>query len=80
MLMSWMKFIDCFWFCFQGQGVVLVNTDEAGTLLVTNFRLFFLHSNISLLLHVSTKHARGEEEMGQCITVLEVVLKTRNCC
>lgn len=25
----------------EGQGVVLVNTDEAGTLLVTNFRLFF---------------------------------------
>ena len=40
----------------------------------------FQHSNISLLLHVSTKHARGEEEMEQRITVLEVVLKTRNCC
>jgi hypothetical protein len=31
--------------CFQGYGVVLVNTDEAGTLIVTNFRLIFLVSN-----------------------------------
>ena len=30
--------------CFQGYGVVLVNTDEAGTLIVTNFRLIFLVS------------------------------------
>lgn len=30
---------------FQGHGVVLVNTDEAGTLIVTNFRLIFLVSN-----------------------------------
>lgn len=30
---------------FQGYGVVLVNTDEAGTLLLTNFRLLFLVSD-----------------------------------
>lgn len=33
----------------QGDGVVLVNIDEAGTLLVTNFRLLFL---VSYLLNV----------------------------
>jgi len=31
-----------FGLCLQGYGVVLINTDEAGTLLVTNFRILFL--------------------------------------
>lgn len=34
----------------QGCGVVLVNTDEAGTVFVTNFRLLFLVSDV-LTLH-----------------------------
>jgi len=30
---------------FQGHGVVLVNTDDAGMLIVTNFRVIFLVSS-----------------------------------
>lgn len=35
---------------FQEFGVVLVNTDEAGTLIVTNFRLLFVVSFFLLYL------------------------------
>lgn len=35
-------FLSDFGPCLQGYGVVLINTDEAGTLLVTNFRILFL--------------------------------------
>ena len=38
------KIYSVYGLCFQGYGVVLVNTDEAGTLIVTNFRLIFLVS------------------------------------
>ena len=38
------KVYSIYGLCFQGYGVVLVNTDEAGTLIVTNFRLIFLVS------------------------------------
>lgn len=38
----------------EGQGVVLVNTDEAGTLLVTNFRLFFLREGTRDIIPLGT--------------------------
>ncbi|KAF3776150.1 hypothetical protein EJ110_NYTH49006 [Nymphaea thermarum] len=38
----------------EGFGVVLVNTDEAGTLLVTNFRLLFVSEGSRKLIALGT--------------------------
>ncbi|OWM87627.1 hypothetical protein CDL15_Pgr022740 [Punica granatum] len=38
----------------EGYGVVLVNTDEAGTLLVTNFRLLFLSEGTGNIISLGT--------------------------
>ncbi|MCL7038160.1 hypothetical protein MKW94_000816, partial [Papaver nudicaule] len=38
----------------KGQGVVLVNTDEAGTLLVTNFRILFVREGTRNIIPLGT--------------------------
>ena len=42
---------SCLFLFSQGNGVVLVNTDKAGILSVTNFRLLFVVSDVSLKLY-----------------------------
>ncbi|PRQ50406.1 putative phosphoric monoester hydrolase [Rosa chinensis] len=37
----------------EGYGVALINTDEAGTLIVTNFRLLFLSEELEMLFHLA---------------------------
>ena len=44
----------------EGQGVVLVNTDEAGILLVTNFCFFFLHEG-TREIHSSWHYTTGND-------------------
>ncbi|CAH2074156.1 unnamed protein product [Thlaspi arvense] len=39
---------------FEGCGVILINTDEAGTLLVTNFRILFLSEGTRKLVPLGT--------------------------
>ncbi|KAJ6767707.1 PHOSPHATIDYLINOSITOL-3-PHOSPHATASE MYOTUBULARIN-1 [Salix koriyanagi] len=39
---------------FEGRGVVLINTDEAGTLIVTNFRLIFLSEGTENIIVLGT--------------------------
>ncbi|KAF2586810.1 hypothetical protein F2Q70_00037542 [Brassica cretica] len=38
----------------EGYGVVLINTDEAGTLLVTNFRILFLSEGTRKVIPLGT--------------------------
>lgn len=51
-------FICCINIFLQGYGVVLVNTDEAGNLLVTNFRLIFVVS-MAYYHHLATFMWKG---------------------
>ncbi|GER51204.1 myotubularin-like phosphatases II superfamily [Striga asiatica] len=51
---SWMFGLIRFMIYFQGYGVVLVNTDEAGTLFVTNFRLLFLSDGSRSIIGLGT--------------------------
>ena len=45
----------------EGQGVVLVNTDEAGILLVTNFRFFFFLHEGTREIHSSWHYTTGND-------------------
>ncbi|KDP45037.1 hypothetical protein JCGZ_01537 [Jatropha curcas] len=42
------------WLKLEGRGVVLVNTDEAGTLIVTNFRLIFMSEGTENIIALGT--------------------------
>ncbi|XP_011101647.1 phosphatidylinositol-3-phosphatase myotubularin-1 isoform X1 [Sesamum indicum] len=54
----------------EGYGVVLVNTDEAGTLFVTNFRLLFLSEGSRSIIGLGTIPLATIEKFGKTVMKL----------
>ncbi|ESR49935.1 hypothetical protein CICLE_v100317282mg, partial [Citrus x clementina] len=49
----------------EGYGVVLVNTDEAGTLIVTNFRILFLSEGTRNIIALGTIPLAAIEKLNK---------------
>ncbi|KAF3434136.1 hypothetical protein FNV43_RR25239 [Rhamnella rubrinervis] len=55
----------------EGYGVVLVNTDEAGTLLVTNFRLLFLREGTRNIVPLGTVPLATIEKFNKMVVKMQ---------
>ncbi|KAM7263268.1 hypothetical protein ACFE04_000951 [Oxalis oulophora] len=57
--------------CVTGHGVVLVNTDEAGTLIVTNFRLLFLSEGTRNVIALGTIPLATIEKFNKMVVKIQ---------